>query len=82
MYGGFGCLQLIGTAGHVEVASRDTFFAFKSQLEAFVGYLRTGRQPFPFAETAELMRLVIAGLRSREQGGREVLLTEICPPLS
>lgn len=79
MYGGFGCLQLVGTAGHVEVASGDTFFAFKSQLEAFIGYLRTGRHPFPFSETAELMRLVIAGIRSREQGGREVMLTEICP---
>lgn len=77
MFGGFGHLQLIGTAGHANVSSGDTFFAFKSQLEAFITYLRTGVRPFPFAETDELMQLLIAGLRSREEGGREVLLSEI-----
>jgi hypothetical protein len=77
MFGGFGLLQLIGTAGHVNVATGDTFFSFKSQLEAFIAYLRTGERPFPFAETVELMQLVIAGIRSRAEGGREVLLSEI-----
>ncbi|MEY4941015.1 MAG: hypothetical protein RIQ93_2750 [Verrucomicrobiota bacterium] len=77
MYGGFGCLQLCGTAGHAQVAFGDTFFAFKSQLAAFIGYLRTGNRPFPFTDTIELMKLVIAGIRSREQGGREVALAEI-----
>ncbi len=77
MFGGFGLLQLVGTAGHVNVTSGDTFFAFKSQLEAFVSYLRTGLRPFPFSETEELMQLLIAGARSREEGGREVLLSEI-----
>ena len=72
MYGAFGCLQLCGTAGHAQVAFGDTFFAFKSQLEAFIEYLRTGMRPFPFEETVELMKLVIAGIRSREEGGREV----------
>ena len=58
-------------------SSSDTFFAFKTQLEAFIGYLRTGSHPFPFSETVELMQLVIAGILSREQGGREVALSEI-----
>ena len=77
MYGSFGCLQLCGTAGKVQVSSGDTFYSFKTQLEAFISYLRTGVHPYPFSETVELMRLVIAGIRSREQGGREVALTEI-----
>ena len=77
MFGGFGLLQLIGTAGHVNVATGDTFFSFKSQLEAFIGYLRTGVRPFPITETVELMQLLIAGIRSRDEGGREVLLSEI-----
>ena len=51
--------------------------AFKAQLMAFVDYLRTGVHPFPFAETVELMQLVIAGKISREQGGRRVSLSEI-----
>lgn len=77
MLGGFGVLQLVGTAGHAEAAWSDNFWAFKAQLEAFIQYLRTGERPFPFAETQELMRIVIAGTRSREEGGREVLLAEI-----
>lgn len=77
MYGSFGCLQLCGTAGHAQVVFKDSFFSFKAQLAAFIEYLRTGERPFPFAETVELMQLLIAGLRSREQGGREVMITEI-----
>ena len=78
MYGSFGCLQLCGTAGHVEVASGDSFHSFKTQLAEFIRFLRTGVRPFPFAETEELMRMVIAGIRSREAGGEEILLQDIC----
>ena len=77
MYGGFGFLQLCGVAGSVQLAFKDTYYAFRQQLVAFVSYLRTGVPPFPFSETEELMRIVIAGITSREEGGREVLLSEI-----
>lgn len=77
MYGAFGVLQLCGTQGHVQLASSDTFYAFKSQLQAFINYLRTGIRPFPFAETVELMKMLVAGIRSREEGGKEVALSEI-----
>jgi len=77
MLGGFGALQLCGTAGHAEAFFSDTFFAFKAQLAAFIGFLRTGELPFPFSETQELMKVIIAGIRSREEGHREVLLDEI-----
>jgi len=77
MFGSFGVLQLCGTAGHAEVSSSDSFYSFKAQLMAFVDYLRTGIRPFPFDETVELMKLVIAGIQSREEGGREVFLEEI-----
>jgi predicted dehydrogenase len=77
MYGAFGVLTLCGTAGHVEVPFSDTFYAFKTQLEAFIQYLRTGIRPFAFEETVELMQMVVAGIRSREEGGREVRLDEI-----
>jgi len=39
--------------------------------------VRTGQREFPFEETIELMKLVIAGIRSRDEGGREVFLDEI-----
>ena len=77
MYGASGLLQLGGTAGHAQVISSDTFYAFKTQLVSFIQYLRTGIRPFPFAETVELMKMLIAGIRSREEGGREVMLAEI-----
>ena len=78
MYGSFGCLQLCGTAGHVEVASGDSFHSFKTQLAEFIRFLRTGVRPFPFAETEELMKMVIAGIRSREAGGEQIFLQDIC----
>ena len=70
-------MQLCGTAGHAEVSFSDTFYSFKAQLMAFVNYLRTGVRPFPFEETIELMKLVIAGIKSREEGGREIFIDEI-----
>src|SRR5690606_26356058 len=77
MYGGFGLLQLAGTERAVQTASEDTYYAFKSQLEAFIAYLRTGIRPFAHEETVELMKMIIAGIRSREQGGQEIHLDEI-----
>lgn len=79
MYGSFGCLQLCGTAGNRALASGDSFFAFKAQLAAFTDYLRTGVHPFPFSETVELIKLVIAGKLSREQGGRLIHLKDLAP---
>ena len=79
MSGAFGLLQLCGTKESAQLAFRDNFYAFKTQLLAFVEFVRTGVRPFPFEETIELMKLVIAGIRSREEGGREVLLSEIMP---
>lgn len=76
MYGGFGCLNLYGTQGHLSTKFADTFTAFKAQLDDFVNYLRTGQSSYPFGETVELMKLVIAGVVSQQQGGRWVELSE------
>ena len=77
MYGGFGCLQLCGTAASVQLQFKDTFYAFKEQLVDFVRFLRTGILPYPFSVTDELMRMVIAGIRSRSEQGAEIRLNEI-----
>lgn len=77
MVGGYGVVDVYGTEGHLTARHNDTFDAFKAQLVAFVDYLRTGRSPVEFAETVEQMKIVIAGLRSREQGGARVSLSEI-----
>jgi predicted dehydrogenase len=77
MYGAFGCTLLIGSAGNKIINDGDSYYSFKKQMEAFVRYLRTGTEPQPFTETIELIKMVIGGTRSREEGGRKVLLTEI-----
>lgn len=77
MYGSFGILELCGTAGHTEIAFSDTFYAFKTQLKTFIEYLRTGIRPFPFSETEELMKMLIAGIKSRDEGGQEIVLSDI-----
>ncbi|MDD4101725.1 MAG: Gfo/Idh/MocA family oxidoreductase [Kiritimatiellae bacterium] len=70
MYGG--AMLLCGTKGNATVVTKDTFASFKAQLAEFVGYLKSGIRPYPFSHTAELMRLVIAGIESRGRGGAEV----------
>ena len=77
MYGAFGCLNLYGTKGNLAVQCKDTFYAFKTQLVEFINYLRTGDLSFEFSQTVELMKIIIAGIRSREESGRVVQLKEI-----
>ncbi len=70
-------LKLVGTKDSVSVPSKDSFYAFKEQLKNFVHFIETGEEPYPFAETVEMMKIIIAGIRSREEGGRVVSLNEI-----
>ena len=83
MFGGFGCLTLYGTVGSLSTRITDAsrFIAFKRQLLDFVQYLRTGRSPVPFEHIIEIMKMVIAAIRSREEAGRKVQLSEIIPGL-
>jgi hypothetical protein len=67
VYGG--ALALCGAKGNATVVTADTFSSFKAQLAEFVGYLRSGVRPYPFSHTAELMRLVIAGLKAANAAG-------------
>ena len=79
-YGSFGNVHLYGTKGQLALTLKDTYTAFRAQLVAFIEMLKTGCAPFAFEETVELMTLIIAGIRSREQNGRVVLLEEIRVP--
>ena len=76
-YGSFGAMHVYGTKGHRSVAHTDTYTAFRRQLLAFIDFVRTGTPPFPFEETIELMLIIIAGMRSRENHGAEIPLADL-----
>lgn len=78
MYGAFAKLQICGTKDSDHLEFLDTYYAFKRQLVAFIEYLRSGIRPIPYEETEELMKLVIAGIESRNQNGKKVFLKELC----
>ncbi|MBT3318347.1 MAG: Gfo/Idh/MocA family oxidoreductase [Clostridia bacterium] len=79
MFGAFGNIMICGTQGTLNLQSRDTFNTFKAQLQSFVDFLHTGERPFPWSETVELMRIIIAGIKSREQDGKEIFLKDVAP---
>ncbi|MFA9478942.1 Gfo/Idh/MocA family oxidoreductase [Phycisphaerales bacterium AB-hyl4] len=79
LVGGYGHVSVIGSKATVRAEFRDTFAAFKAQLVAFVDYLRCGVSPVPQTETIEQMKIIIAGIRSREQHGKPIYLSEIQP---
>ncbi len=77
LYSGFCNVSVFGTKTALHAKFEDTFYAFKTQLVAFVDYLRTGQLPVPFEQTVELMKIIIAGIQSRREQGRRVHLSEI-----
>lgn len=77
MFGAYGHVNLYGTTGSDSTKFADTFHAFKSQLEAFVSFVRTGTSPVPFDETIEQIKIVIAAIKSREQGGTCIRLEDL-----
>ncbi len=76
-YGSFGAVHLYGTKGDLPLKLCDTYHAFRGQLVAFVDMLHTGTPPLPFEETVELMAVIIAGIRSREQGGAAIAVADV-----
>lgn len=70
-------ILMIGTKGSTYVQCKDSYYAFKKQLNLFVDWLRTGEEPVDFEDTIEMMKIIIAGLCSREQNGRVVYIDEI-----
>ncbi len=80
--GSFGTIHVYGTTGHFAVRPSDTYNNFRSQVLAFINFVRTGQASYPFSDTVELMTLLIGGLKSRAEGSRRVELTEISALLS
>lgn len=68
---------LVGDLDDVSISTKDTFYAFRKQMQTFIDYLVTGEEPHPFAHTIELMKIIASGIISRESGGRKIYLKEI-----
>jgi predicted dehydrogenase len=68
MFGGFCHVTVYGTKGRIDARFADSFAAFKAQLQAFINGLRGGSS-INFAATVEQMKIIIAGIRSRDAGG-------------
>ena len=69
-------LWLCGQYMAKNVSSGDSYYSFKKQLDRFVEFLRTGVADHPFEDTIEMAKIIAAGIRSREEGGRRVYLSE------
>ena len=78
----FGTLHLCGTGGQVTLRLADTYTAFRGQLLEFIAFARGGHPSYPFSETIELMSVLVAGIRSRNEGSRRVGIGEIVTSLS
>jgi len=78
----FGTLHLCGTGGQVTLRLADTYTAFRGQLLEFIAFARGGRPTYAFSETIELMSVLVAGIRSRNEGSRRVGIGEIVASLS
>lgn len=66
--------DIVGSRATLVVPIADSFYMFKRQLTTFVEFVRTRKFPYPPEETIEMTRVIIAGIRSREEGGRAVSL--------
>ena len=78
----FGTIHLCGAAGQTTIRCADTYTTFRRQLVAYVDFLRHGKSAYPFADTVELMAIIIAGLRSRAEGSRRITVAEILSELT
>lgn len=76
MLGGFGMLTLAGTAGQSAAALCRYLPRLQDAARGLCGYLG-GIAPDAVGRRRELMQLVIAGIESREQGGRKIYLSEL-----
>ena len=82
----FATIQVHGTKGQLSTRLAATdhthYTGFRRQIVSFIDFVRAGGvDPYPFSETVEMMAVLIAGLRSREQKSRRVEIAEVASGL-
>jgi hypothetical protein len=73
----FGTGQVCGTKAQAAIRFADTYHAFRNQLLSYIDFVRSGRAPYPFVDTVEMMCVIIAGIRSRNENSRRIEIAEI-----
>mgnify|MGYP006425387709 CR=1 FL=1 len=68
-FGSYATFHAYGEEKQEAVRVLDTYAAFRGQLLAVTRWFREEIEPFPFAQTEEMMAVLIAALRSRDNGG-------------
>ncbi len=59
--------DIVGENNSKSIIISDSFYMFKKQLQIFIDFIKTGKRPYPFEETIEITKVIIAGIRSRER---------------
>ncbi len=72
--GAFCHVEVYGTQGHISAQFQDTYAAFRAQLVAFIDFLKGDASFNAFDETVEQMRIIAAGIESRNRGGETISL--------
>jgi predicted dehydrogenase len=67
-------MTLHGSKGHHVITFNDWFYMFRNMLCEFIEMLRTGKRPIPLEETLEIIKILVAGQRSRQEGNKVVQL--------
>ncbi len=70
-------IHAYGTEEECTVRLTDTYPTFRNQLLAVITWMQTGKSPYPFEETIELMAILIAALESRKRGGEMMRVSSI-----
>jgi len=76
-----GSMHFYGNEGELSVRLEDTYRTFRGQMLAARDFFLEGIRPLPFDETVEMMAVIIAGIRSREQGGAIIYVSDILSEL-
>ena len=72
-----GAFSFHGTEVGKSLQGGSSFLQFKNMLVHFVKMLNTGKPCFPWQETVEMAKVVIAGEMSLKQNGKIIKLTEV-----
>ncbi len=72
----FGRFDIFCRERTITIETTDYFHMFKRQLEDVINFFKTGKMPFPFSETLEITKIVISGIKSKQQKIK-ILLEEI-----